>query len=90
MIQEPKKTEVKGSNGGVTMNEPFENKLLTDKDVAELAKVSPNTVKYWRQTGLLPFVKVGKHPRIWLSEFYRVFQKPITIEPLGTLGGKHG
>jgi len=60
--------------------------LLTDKDVATLAKVSPNTVKYWRQTGLLPFVKVGKHPRIWLSEFNRVFQKPVTMPPLGTLG----
>jgi len=60
------------------MNEIFENKLLTDKEVAGLAKVSTNTVKYWRLTGVLPFVKVGKHPRIWLSEFNRVFQKPLT------------
>lgn len=63
--------------------------LLTDQEVAQLAKVSPNTVKYWRQTGVLPFVKVGKHPRIWLSEFNRVFHKPDTIEPLGTLGGRN-
>jgi hypothetical protein len=63
--------------------------LITDLEAAEMAKVSPNTVKYWRQTGLLPFVKVGKHPRIWLSEFNRVFQKPVTMPPLGTLGGKH-
>jgi DNA-binding transcriptional MerR regulator len=61
----------------------LEDELLTDKDVSERAKVSPNTVKYWRQIGLLPFVKVGKHPRIWLSDFNRVFQKPDKIAVLG-------
>jgi hypothetical protein len=68
----------------------FEDKLLTDKHVAALAEVSANTVKYWRQTGLLPFVKVGKHPRIWLSEFNKVFKKPVTINSLETLGGRDG
>ena len=57
----------------------IEDRLLTDKEVADMAKVSPNTVKYWRQTRILPFVKVGKHPRIWLSEFNRVFQKPVSL-----------
>lgn len=67
----------------------LDDSLLTDQEAANLAKVSPNTVKYWRQSGLLPFVKVGKHARIWLSEFNRVFQKPGKICPLGTLGEKH-
>ena len=59
--------------------------LLTDKEVADLAKVRPNTVKYWRQKGLLPFVKVGKHPRTWLSDFNRVFKKPATMDFAGDI-----
>ncbi len=50
--------------------------LMTDRDVAQLAKVSPNTVRYWRQAGVLPFVKVGRHPRVWHSLFLKVFQNP--------------
>ncbi len=84
------------------MLDSIDDNLLTDQEVAKLAKVSPNTVKYWRQTGILPFVKVGKHPRIWLSEFHKVFRKPSPIasleignnpvkcSPLRTLGRKHG
>ncbi len=53
------------------------NHLMSDQEVAERAKVPVNTVRYWRQTGVLPFVKVGKYPRVWLSEFYRLFQKPL-------------
>lgn len=51
--------------------------LMTDMEVAAVAKVSPNTVRYWRQTGLISFVKVGRHPRIWNSQFLQAFQKPI-------------
>ena len=51
--------------------------LMTDGQVAERAKVSDNTVRYWRQTGMLPFVKVGKYPRVWYSVFLEVFKKPI-------------
>jgi excisionase family DNA binding protein len=58
-----------------------EDYLLTEQEVAGLAKVSINTVRYWRQTGMLPFVKVGKHPRIWLSVFNKTFQKPETSSP---------
>lgn len=65
------------------LTDGFKNELLTDKEAADLAKVSISTVKYWRQTGLLPFVKVGKHPRIWLSEFNRVFQKPDKMAIVG-------
>ena len=62
----------------------FEDKLLTDQEVSTLANVSPNTVKYWRQTGVLPFVRVGRHPRVWLSEFNRIFKKPVKISPSDT------
>lgn len=55
---------------------PDEDYLMTDSEIAELAKVSVNTIRYWRQTGIMPFVKVGRHPRIWLSTFEKVFQKP--------------
>ena len=57
--------------------------LLTDGQIAELAKVPVNTIRYWRQVGILPFVKVGKHPRIWHSVFLKVFQKPLPFPPLG-------
>ena len=74
------------------------DKLLTDYQVAELAGVPVNTVRYWRQTSVLPFVKVGRHPRVWLSVFCKVFNKPkntifdspsasVTMEKPGTLGG---
>ncbi len=53
------------------------NYLMSDKDIAEKAGVSPNTVRYWRQTGALPFVKVGKYPRVWYSVFLQVFKKPL-------------
>ena len=53
------------------------NHLMTDQEIAEKAGVSANTVRYWRQTGVLPFVKVGKYPRVWHSVFLQVFQKPI-------------
>ncbi len=53
------------------------NHLMTDEEVAEMAQVSVNTVRYWRQTGILPFVKVGKFPRVWYSIFLQIFQKPL-------------
>lgn len=62
--------------------------LMTDKQVAEFAGVSIHTVKYWRLVGTLPFVKVGRHPKVWFSEFEKVFHKPdakgyweLTVEP---------
>jgi excisionase family DNA binding protein len=58
--------------------------LMTDGQVAEAAGVPTNTVRYWRQVGVLPFVKVGKHPRIWHSEFQKVFKRPL---PFGGGGG---
>jgi hypothetical protein len=38
------------------------NHLMTEQEVAERAIVSANTVRYWRQTGILPFLKVFKKP----------------------------
>jgi excisionase family DNA binding protein len=77
------------------------DRLLTDDQVAELAGVSANTVRYWRQTGELPFVKLGRHPRVWLSTFQGVFGKPgfvprenanvpVKSPSLRTLGGGYG
>lgn len=78
------------SNFELNSGESFEDKLLTDEQVGELAQVSVNTVRYWRQGGLLPFVRVGRHPRVWLSEFNRIFKKPVKISPsvTGTVGGE--
>jgi hypothetical protein len=53
--------------------------LMTDSEIAERARVPIRTVRYWRLAGILPFVKVGRHPRIWWSAFCTVFKKPGTI-----------
>jgi len=78
-----------------------QDQLLTESQVAKMAAVSINTIRHWRQSRVLPSVKVGKHPMIWLSVFLRVFQSPMGISPLeravlpvrmpssGTLGGRH-
>ena len=50
--------------------------LMTDDEVARMAKVPVRTVRFWRNSGMLPFVKVGRHPRIWLSDFQRTFHMP--------------
>ena len=55
--------------------------LMTDGKVAELACVSIHTVKYWRMMGTLPFVKVGRHPRVWFSVFQKAFHKPDANGP---------
>ena len=49
--------------------------LMTDDEVARMAKVPVRTVRFWRNSGMLPFVKVGRHPRVWLSDFQRTFHK---------------
>ena len=53
--------------------------LMSDEQVAKMAGVSVRTVHHWRLTGQLPFVKMGRHPRVWHSVFLRVFQKPLSI-----------
>jgi hypothetical protein len=55
--------------------------LMTEGQAADMAKVSVNTIRYWRQVGKLPSVKVGKHPRIWYSVFLRIFQNPLPFSP---------
>ncbi len=61
--------------------------LLSDVEVALLAAVSVNTVCYWRWAGMLPFVKVGRHPRVWLSEFQKTFHQPKNNGPWEPLNG---
>ncbi len=52
--------------------------LMTDSEIAEMVKVPVRTVRYWRLAGILPFIKVGRHPRVWWSSFCVVFKKPDT------------
>jgi excisionase family DNA binding protein len=67
----------------------FEDELLTVKESANIAKVSSNTINYWRQIGLVKFHKIGKHPRIWRSELNTFLKKPAKIDSMGTLGGSN-
>ncbi len=60
--------------------------LLSDAEVALMAGVPVNTVCYWRLAGILHFVKVGRHPRVWLSEFQRTFHQPKPNGPWEPLG----
>ena len=55
--------------------------LMTDSQVAEMAKVPIRTVRHWRQAGILPSVKVGRHPRVWCSVFQKVFHRPDANGP---------
>lgn len=57
--------------------------LLTEAQVADMARVPLNTIRYWRQVGKLPSVKVGKHPMVWYSVFLNVFKKPLPFPPFG-------
>ncbi len=54
---------------------------MTEMEAAEMAKVPVNTIRYWRQVGKLPSVKVGKHPMVWYSVFLKVFQNPLPYFP---------
>lgn len=42
--------------------------LLSEMEVAESLRVPVGTVRWWRQTRELPFVKLGKHIRIRESD----------------------
>ena len=62
------------------------DRLLADAEVARMVGVSTQTVKYWRHIGTLPYVRVGRHPRVWLSVFLGVFQKPTPQAQLDLAG----
>ena len=88
-------TERRGRDDRRHKNQDY---LMSDAQVGEMAGVPTGTVRYWRQIGVLPFVKVGRHPRIWFSEVQKVFKRPLplgaggagTMPVLGTLGGEYG
>jgi hypothetical protein len=61
--------------------------LLTDLQVAKMASVPVRTVRYWRLAGILPSVKVGRHPRIWMSMFQKVFHQPTANGPWELVSG---
>lgn len=61
--------------------------LLTDLQVANMVSVPVRTVRYWRLAGILPSVKVGRHPRIWMSVFQKVFRQPTANGPWEFVSG---
>ena len=65
----------------------LQDRLLSVSQVADMAGVPVGTVRFWRHMGILPSVKVGRHPRVWLSIFYQVFQKPLSNGALKMAGG---
>lgn len=77
MAEDRRKNERRRSN---------QDYLLTDEQVARMAGVPVNTVSYWRLAGILPFVKVGRHPRVWLSDFQKAFHQPKRNGPWEPLG----
>jgi excisionase family DNA binding protein len=67
-----------------------QDRLLTEHQVADMAAVPLRTVRHWRQTGVLPSVRIGRHPRVWLSDFMQLFQKtsPLVAFEQGGVSGK--
>ncbi len=55
---------------------PEIEKLLTELEAAEIARVGKATIRYWRQIGKLPFIKPGRHPLIIQSELLKFLLKP--------------
>jgi excisionase family DNA binding protein len=73
---------MKDRRNGFERRNQDQDYLMTELEVAKLARVSVNTVRYWRQTGIIPFVKVGRHPRVWWSAFQTVFHSPSILGAL--------
>ena len=49
------------NNSEIPFHARHEDELLTLDDVAEILQTSPNTVRWWRQTGNGPeFFKIGR------------------------------
>ena len=70
----------------------MDDRLLTDNQISEMAQIPVASVRWLRRMGKLPYVKVGRHPRVWLSDFYRTFNKPdVKIVPAAgdIFGGHH-
>jgi hypothetical protein len=53
-----------------------QNRLLTESEAAKIARTTLNTVRYWRQTGRIAFIKPGRHPLIWASVLFNFLGKP--------------
>src|SRR5258708_17469654 len=50
--------------------------LLSDEQVGRMAGAPLRTVRFWRNSGTLPFVKVGRHPMVWPSDLQRTLHNP--------------
>jgi len=57
--------------------------LLTLKEVAELCRVSPATVRYWVAMGRLSPVKLGKHPLVKRTELLRFIRSAEAGRSIG-------
>lgn len=50
------------------------DELLTAKDVAELFKISPDTVYTWRYQGKIPYVKINGAVRFRRSDMQQMIE----------------
>lgn len=75
-------------NTDVPFHARHEDELLTLDEVAEILQTSPNTVRWWRQTGTGPeFFKIGRRLyttvgelRRWIRE-QRLASQPVIGTP---------
>ncbi|MGA7741963.1 MAG: helix-turn-helix domain-containing protein [Polyangia bacterium] len=43
--------------------------FLSDTQIAEMLAVPVATVGWWRRTGRLPYLRVGRYPRVRAADF---------------------
>lgn len=42
--------------------------LMTEQEVCDFLKVNPHTLRHWRRTGKIRFVKIERHIRFYQSD----------------------
>ncbi|MDH6309431.1 excisionase family DNA binding protein [Dysgonomonas sp. PFB1-18] len=52
-----------------------DNRLLTSKEVCKLLCISPRTLQEWRNTGKIPFIKIGEKVLYKWSEIINIFNR---------------
>ena len=56
-------------------HEPYEEELLTVKQNAQFFQVSTTTIHNWKNSGVLPFVKVKSRIRFRKSEMLALYER---------------
>jgi DNA-binding transcriptional MerR regulator len=70
-----------------TRTRPADDQLLTEDDLAELVRVSPRTVRRWRQKRTGPrVVRVMGSPRYWRSDVVRWVEEQSESEARSVSG----